>query len=274
MNFLTDPASLEMGVVAWYTLVFLTLVGPLVAIRAHRRMAEGGGMEPLRRGRVAVYLGSLLWLWLLLVLSWATAREMGLDLFPAWRPDPADLIVGIVSLALGMLTLLPSVTGPSPVARARLRAVVPRGAREHGAFYLLCVVAGVGEEVVYRGVLFSLWAALTGSWWLAAVLSAGIFGAVHLYQGPRAGVVAGLYGLRDHVVVGLTGTLWVAIVVHVLHDAVVGTIVGRRVRREEGPPEPVRASVDELVARLGEHGVQVDEATLAALRKQVETGAD
>lgn len=272
MHFLTDPASLEMGVVAWYVLAFFTLVGPLVALRAHRRMAAGGGQEPLRRGRIAVYVGSFLWLWILLVLAWAAAREIGLDLFPSWTPSLVDLVVGVVSLALGMLTLHPAVTGASPVARARLHAVVPRDGKEHGAFYLLCATAGFGEEVVYRGVLFSLWATVTGSWWIAALLSAAVFGVVHAYQGPRAAVVAGLYGLRDHVVVGLTGTLWVAIGVHVLHDAIVGTIVGRRVRREEGPPEPARPPVDALAARLGEHGVAVDEATLDEVRRQLDSG--
>jgi hypothetical protein len=267
---LTDPAGLDLGFVAWYTLAFLSLVGPLVALSAHRRSSGGVGVPPPpRRGRVAVYLGALLWLWVLLVLAWATARDTGMVLFPAWRPRPFDAVVGIVSFALGLLTLLPAASSATGLGRRRLEAVVPRTGRELVLFYVLCLCAGVGEEIVYRGVLFHLWAAVTGSWWLAALLAAAVFGAVHLYQGPRSAMIAGLYGLRDHVVVGLTGTLWVAIVVHVLHDAVLGTVIGLRVRRDKGPDDPRGDRVDALRAELGRAGISLDDGVVAEVRRHL-----
>jgi hypothetical protein len=39
-------------------------------------------------------------------------------------------------------------------------------------------------------------------------------------------------GLLAQIVVGLTGTLIVAIVVHALHDAIAGTAISIRARRE------------------------------------------
>ena len=59
------------------------------------------------------------------------------------------------------------------------------------------------------------------------------FGIVHLFQGWRSAGLVVLVALRDHIVVGLTGTLFVAIVVHMLHDAIFGTVSSRRVRRDE-----------------------------------------
>jgi membrane protease YdiL (CAAX protease family) len=266
MRFLTDPATVTMGVVSWYTLGFLALVGPLVGLRAHRRLARGGGEAPLMERRRA-YVGALLWLWVLLVLSWAAARESGMHLFPAWTPGLVDVAVGLGSLALGLLTLIPRLTPRT--GRERVRRIAPRTRGEHAFFYLLCLGAGFGEEVVYRGVLFTLLAALTGSWWAAALLAASIFGAVHLYQGPRSALVAGLYGLRDHLVVGITGTLWVAIAVHVVHDALVGTVVGRRARREEGTPPELPGQLDALGQKMAARGVNIDPDLLNEARKHL-----
>jgi membrane protease YdiL (CAAX protease family) len=273
VDFLSDPASLEPGLVSWYTLAFFVLAGPLVAWRAHRSMKARGAPPPGRAGRIKVYLGALLWLWVLLVLAWATVRESGMELFPPWRPGVFDLAVGLASFALGMLTLMPGIPLVSAEGRARVRAVAPRTGRERGLFYLLCVAAGIGEEVVYRGVLFTLLAVLTGSWWGAALLAASVFGAVHLYQGPRTSLVAGLYGLRDHVVVGLTGTLWVAIAVHVLHDSILGTVVGARARRDEGlPVERDADPVSALRAGLARQGIEIDDALLEQVRREVSEG--
>jgi hypothetical protein len=44
---------------------------------------------------------------------------------------------------------------------------------------------------------------------------------------------AGLMGLLQHIVIGLTGSLFVAIIVHMLHDAITGTVFAARVRRAE-----------------------------------------
>jgi hypothetical protein len=43
-----------------------------------------------------------------------------------------------------------------------------------------------------------------------------------------------LFALRDHIVVGLTGTLIVAMIAHTLHDMIAGTVLGMRARRDEG----------------------------------------
>jgi membrane protease YdiL (CAAX protease family) len=281
VDFLTDPAALEPGLVSWYTLAFLVLMGPLVALRAHRVTKERGGPPAMRTGRIGVYLGALLWLWVLLVLAWVTVRETGMELFPPWRPGRVDVLVGLASFGLGMLTIVPGLRLVSDEGRARVRAVAPRTAGERSVFYVLCVAAGVGEEIVYRGVLFTLFAVLTGSWWLAAALAALVFGAMHLYQGPRTAGLAGLYGLRDHVVVGLTGTLWVAIVVHIVHDAVLGTMVGRRARLDEstgsggaGGADPRAGAGDDpleaLRAGLAARGIELDQAMVDEVRRELE----
>lgn len=276
MEYLSDPSALTPGAVSWAALAFFAVAGPLVAWRAHRSMRDRGEPPASSAARMKVYLGALVWLWVLLLLGWVAARESGMTLFPAWRPSAFDVAVGLGSFALGMLTLVPKLPLVSDEGRARVRAVAPRNGRERGVFYLLCAAAGVGEEFVYRGVLFLLVAWLVGSWWLAALLSAAVFGAVHLYQGPRTALVAGLYGLRDHVVVGLTGTLWVAIVVHAVHDAVLGTVVGWRAARTAGDAGAGHAAaesddpVTQLREGLARRGISVDDALIEQVRRDLD----
>ena len=62
---------------------------------------------------------------------------------------------------------------------------------------------------------------------------AALFGIVHLFQGWKSAGIAALIGLRDQIVVGLTGTLFVAIVIHTLHDVITGSVVAVRAAAEE-----------------------------------------
>jgi len=47
----------------------------------------------------------------------------------------------------------------------------------------LSLVAGIGEEAVYRGYLQTQFAGLTNSHGMGILASAAAFGAAHLYQG-------------------------------------------------------------------------------------------
>jgi hypothetical protein len=67
----------------------------------------------------------------------------------------------------------------------------------------------------------------------AALLAAIPFGLVHLFQGWRSAMAVIVIALRDQVLVGLTGTLVFATAIHIIHDVVAGTVLMRRVRREE-----------------------------------------
>ena len=99
----------------------------------------------------------------------------------------------------------------------------------------LCASAAVSEELMYRGVIFTLFAALTGSFWLGTLITAAIFGAAHSAQGPRTAFIVFVVGVRDHLVVGLTGTLYVMMVLHFLHDVIMVAIASARAQRERLP---------------------------------------
>jgi membrane protease YdiL (CAAX protease family) len=249
MRYLTDPALLTPGLPAWFVLAFVSLVGPYGALKGHRRISAG----TLRMTRPRIYLNALVWQGGLVWLSWTAAHTMGLPLFPRAAPTARDVAVGAAALLVGLATLHPRLRVTSALGQQRVRMLAPRTAGEQGLFYVVAAGAAVAEEMTYRGVVFTLFALLTGSWWAGALLSAAVFGGSHLAQGPRTAAIVVLYGVRDQVVVGLTGTLYVAMGVHLLHDAIVGTVAARRARRADAldaaaaaaaaavPPAPLTA---------------------------------
>lgn len=232
MQFLLDPAGIRLGLAAWIFLLILCVLLPVGAVRQHRLLARGG----FDVTRLRIYASGLTTHAGLLFLVWLVMRGETLSLLAPYRPLEWHVVIGAASLALGVVPFLRGVAGDGLAAR-RTQLIAPRTPREFGMFYALSISAGFAEQLAYRGVLFTLLAALAGSWWLAAAGSAACFGIAHLFQGWRSAGIAGLIGMRDQIVVGLTGTLWVAIVVHILHDAIAGTVLGRRARREEADIE-------------------------------------
>ena len=224
MRFLVDPGAISPGLASLLFLLVLCVVVPAAAIRQHRMLAR----ESVAISRLRIYASGVVTHAVLLVLSWIVVLEQRINLLPAYRPTGAHALVGLAALAIGLLPFLRR--RADRLARERTQLIAPRSAREFGAFYLLSGTAGIAEELAYRGVLFALLSAVTGSWWAATLLAAAFFGVAHLLQGTRSAGLAALMGLRDHIVVGMTGTLWIAIIVHVVHDVIAGTVIGLQAR--------------------------------------------
>ncbi len=99
-----------------------------------------------------------------------------------------------------------------------------------GALLLLSILAGIGEESLFRGVLQSALAGPIGPW--AALLVASVlFGLVHFVTATYA-VLAGLIGLYLGWLFLRTGNLLVPIVVHALYDFVALSLLVQRTKLE------------------------------------------
>lgn len=228
MRYLAEPGLVRWSAGPWLFILFMAIVLPLAALRQHREMRA----DP-RATRAEIYASAIATHAILLFIVWLVMRAQPFELLPPYRFSPWHLVVGLVALALGLVPLLERLRLADRDIEARTRLIAPRTPREQALFYGVSLSAGFAEELAYRGLLFTLVAALAGSWWVAALVCAALFGIVHLFQGWKGAGVASLMGLREHVVVGLTGTLVVAIAVHVLHDAIAGTVIGLRARRDE-----------------------------------------
>lgn len=115
---------------------------------------------------------------------------------------------------------------------ALLRQLIPRTGPERAVFAGLSFVAGLGEEVAYRGYLLALLVPAFGDPWTAVAVSSASFGLLHAYQGTvgitRTGVLGALFAASFV----LSGTLWPAIVVHTVVDLIGGLWLGPRLLRE------------------------------------------
>ena len=105
-------------------------------------------------------------------------------------------------------------------AAKRLAFLLPSSIRERRWWWLVCITAGICEEVVYRGFLLHYFHTLpfhlSLTW--AMVVSSGIFGIGHLYQGVAGGVQTGVIGFVFAAMFVMTGSLVVPIVVHAVMD--------------------------------------------------------
>ena len=165
-----------------------------------------------------------------LLLAWSGDRWSTVGLTrPASVRRAAGLIIlgylGVALVAAACHMLLP-VLGIAPKLSIIFGAL--RGNTAEYLYWLLPVAwgsAAFGEELVFRGCLQSrlerLFGSGKGAAFLAAIVQAMIFGAMHGYQGAGGAMLAGGTGLVLGLVYVVGGrNLWACIVLHGLIDTV------------------------------------------------------
>ncbi len=244
---IAEPRWYDYAVLGW-----LALPTPLIAIWGHRhlrRMLAAGRADARRR----IYRQTIAIEWLAaiaLVALWLGAGrspgELGLGAGSAgWRLwTGAGLVAAATAFQLWQMT---SVRRSERLRRQVLErlehvaAVLPRDRGERDFFMVLSLTAGVCEEIVYRGYLIWLLAAL-GGLWLAVPGSAVLFALAHLYQGPRSigGILA--VGLVAAGLYLLTGALWVPMLLHAVIDLTSGLLAYDALEAPPGGPPPAVAA--------------------------------
>ncbi len=140
--------------------------------------------------------------------------------------NPLGLGLGLtyVLALIGLLVWQRRALLARPDRRARVRKafkhaepLLPHTANERRIFWIVSATAGFCEEVFYRGFLtwyLSVWMGPVAAVLLASV----IFGAGHVYLGVAQVPKTALIGLILAVVVGITGSLWAAMLLHAAID--------------------------------------------------------
>jgi membrane protease YdiL (CAAX protease family) len=213
--------------VATAVVCWLAIVVPLLGMARYRALAAG----PVEL--VPFYRRVLARQWALVVAVVAALAALGVPpsgIGLRWRVEaapplaavvlPGVAAVGIATVVLRAQARLRPAAALAPRLLRPVAALLPTTARERRYFAAVAVSAGVGEEVLYRGVVV---------WWLAstapalgttgiAVASAGMFGLAHAYQGPLgvAATSAAGYVLASMYVV--TGSLVAPMVLHAVVD--------------------------------------------------------
>lgn len=223
----------------WALVTYLVALIPFLVYRkiqrTRRRVAAA---DP--EARVHLYRRGIAEQWIvsaiLLFGWWRLARPLdGLGL--GWPVDGRALaawalcLVGVALLALQMRGI-----AQSESAREQLRAQIgsannelgdltPTNKRELGWFAGISFTAGINEELVYRGFLMALFAALGGPV-LAVVGSVAVFTVGHAYQPHHVHRVA-LVGLVMSLLYLLGGTLWPLMLLHAAIDLSSGWMTWR-----------------------------------------------
>jgi len=107
-----------------------------------------------------------------------------------------------------------------------LAQLAPTDIREVVAWIFLCILAGIAEELVFRGYLqrqFTAWS--RGAAVVGVIGSALFFGAAHGYQGARNMVLLAVFGVLFSLLALFRRSLRPGIFAHAWHDLIAGLVL-------------------------------------------------
>jgi uncharacterized protein len=227
------PLAASPGIVLQTILVFfLIVVAPLWDIYEIRRLKASA--DPRKKIRFYIKVIAASWTCAILAslligwraIYWIQFLPSEVSWLAPGTPTSIflkGLIVGaaiaiVVPTALAIFS--EKVRQKSKKAARKMSFLIPSTRDERRWWWLICVTAGVCEEIVYRGFLLHYLHALplhlTLTWALA--VASVIFSIGHLYQGPVGSIAAGFLGFVFGVIFLWTGSLLIPIVAHALVD--------------------------------------------------------
>jgi len=106
--------------------------------------------------------------------------------------------------------------------RALAKRILPQTKSELAPFLALAVTAGICEEFLYRGFAIAAFTRVGLPTWLVVLITAGLFGLAHLYQGR-----GGLFGTMIlGIVLGAIRVSYSSLLPVVLSHAAVDIVAG------------------------------------------------
>ena len=168
-------------------------------------------------------------------LSLVTANRQSLDLFPARWPSPAAIAVGVGAWAAAVLLMRPYWKRAVAQRKRVVELFMAETPAEKAWWSAVAILAGISEEITWRGVQYALLSFLTGSAWIGALVCAVMFGAAHSVQGWKSAVLITGFALVFQALVVWTASLYVAMAVHAAYDITAGLTYGRLGRRALDP---------------------------------------
>lgn len=160
----------------------------------------------------------LLWVW----RSHTPWREIGYVRPKNWIATVAIGLVFGTAFKFLMKSIVMPLLGADPINQAYHYLAGNRAALP-GAIFLMIVVAGFGEETVFRGYMFERLGKLLGPGvWartLIVLLTAALFGVAHYsVQGLAGAEQATIVGLVFGTIFAVTGRIWMLMIAHAAFD--------------------------------------------------------
>jgi len=219
---------MSVSVSGWVFLVITCVYLPALAIRTAVRARRWGGTPTRVQHLTGVFVSQAM---TILVALFAAASD-DVQLFP--RPTITALSVvaalGFLLLSLGTLPL--RWNWKPDEQKRQLMWMLPHHVRDLWWWALVALIAGVCEEIVFRGVMFTLWHRILGSSLASIAVCATVFSLAHFVQGSRAMLLIALIAVGFHLIVGLTGDLYTAMAIHIVYDFIAGLVLLRLATRD------------------------------------------
>lgn len=190
--------------------------------------------EPRKKVRYYRKIVSALWICALIAVM-TTGFFAAFAISPApgemgWLQNGSIPLRVVEGVTIGMLIaiFLPALIAlrneklRAKAARAvkKLSFLLPSSREERRWWWLVCITAGICEELVYRGFLLHYLhtSPFHLSLTLALIVSSVIFGVGHLYQGGLGALQTALIGFVFGAMFIVTGTLLLPMIVHAVLD--------------------------------------------------------
>lgn len=163
----------------------------------------------------------------ILVLAWVWItktpwRDIGFSRPPSWTAEISVGIVGGIALKLALKAVIMPLLGAAP-ANATYHFLVGNSAALPGMILTVIILAGFGEEVVFRGFLFERLGQLIGprphASTVIVLVSSALFSLAHYPDQGRDGAVqAAITGMVFGATFAATGRLWIVMIAHAAYD--------------------------------------------------------
>lgn len=206
-----------------FHLILFGLILPAAALMTRSRMRRSFA----RLSRTRFYAAQLAQMALLTGISLYVASLERIPLFPAAVPPPTALALGAVILAgnfaIGYPLVREAVTERQPI----VWLLMPSNAAERALWIAIAFMAGFGEEISWRGVQTVLLSRYAPNLLTACGIAVVMFAAAHAVQSAKSIAAVALFATSFHVLVWISGSLYVAMAVHFLYDAAIGFVYAR-----------------------------------------------
>ena len=206
-------------------LFFFGIFIPYASWRSKKRVASSGAPD-FR----AHQLSTMATLVVFAAFSLSVALVEQIRIFPSCMPSPKSIVAGVVALAAMILFMRPRWRKAVEKRTKALRMFVPRDATQRVQWVIVATLAGISEEITWRGVQFALLERLTHYAIAAALISAISFAIGHVIQGWRSVSIVFVFALVFQSLVWLAGSLYVAMAVHLAYDIIAGLTYARLAR--------------------------------------------
>lgn len=214
----------------WHTAVLIAILLGMSAL---------GGLHSRKPGFTAhhlpQYLTTMGFEWLLVGFCWIGLRIKRVPLNAlmgeSQRSLGADvglaavfwvMSMAVLSLAAILLKLL-HVGAGSPTKE--IAALAPDSALQIALWVLLCITAGICEELIFRGYLLQQFSSFRGRLWIGVLISSLLFGASHGYEGFSTMLVITLYGVMFCLLAIKSRSLRPGMIAHGWHDLFTGLLL-------------------------------------------------